>query len=84
MDVEPATGVADFIRQTAKIWLALGLGGLIARTIQLFFIRDVQTGLVWATKILTDPFHDIKLYHRAPLHLLRGQRIDPMQHRERF
>ena len=58
---EPATGAADFIRQTAKIWLALGLGGLVARTIQLFFVRDVQTGLVWATKILTDPFHDIKL-----------------------
>ena len=28
---------------------------------------DVQTGLVWFTKILTDPFHDIMLYHRAPL-----------------
>jgi len=74
---EPATGVADFIRQTAKIWLALGLGGLIARTVQLFFIRDVQTGLVWATKILTDPFHDIKLYYKAPLYLLRGELIDP-------
>ena len=24
---EPAKGVADFIRQTAKIWLALGVGG---------------------------------------------------------
>jgi hypothetical protein len=32
------------------------------------------------TKILTDPFHDIKLYHKAPLYLLRGERIDPMQH----
>jgi hypothetical protein len=37
----------------------------------------VQTGLVWATKILTDPFHDIKLYHKAPLALLRGELIDP-------
>jgi L-lactate permease len=74
---EPATGVADFVRQTVKVWLAIGLGGLIARTIQLFFIRDVQTGLVWATKILTDPFHDIKLYYKAPLYLLRGELIDP-------
>ena len=32
------------------------------------------------TKILTDPFHDIKLYHKAPLYLLRGELIDPMQH----
>jgi hypothetical protein len=74
---EPAQGVADFIRQTAKIWLALGLAGLLARTIQLFFIKDVQTGLVWATKILTDPFHDVKLYYKAPLYLLRGELIDP-------
>ena len=44
---------------------------------QLFFIKDVQTGLVWVTKILTDPFHDIKLYHKAPLDLLRGELIDP-------
>jgi hypothetical protein len=36
-----------------------------------------MTGLVWATKILTDPFHDIKLYYMAPLHLLRGELIDP-------
>jgi hypothetical protein len=28
--------------------------------------------LVWAVKILTDPFHDIKLYYKAPYHLLRG------------
>ena len=41
------------------------------------FPFNVRTGLVWATKILTDPFHDIKLYHKAPLHLLRGQLIDP-------
>jgi len=28
--------------------------------------------LAWTTKILTDPFHDIKLYYRAPLQLVRG------------
>ena len=26
-----------------------------------------ETGLVWMTKILTDPFHDIRLYYKAPL-----------------
>ncbi len=66
--------------ELAKVWLALGGAGLVFRTVQLFFVRDVQTGLVWATKILTDPFHDVKLYHRAPLYLLRGQLIDPMLH----
>jgi hypothetical protein len=74
---EPYHGVADFIRQTAKIWLALGIAGLLARTIQLFFIKDVQTGLVWMTKILTDPFHDVKLYYKAPIFLLGGELIDP-------
>jgi hypothetical protein len=24
--------------------------------------------------------HDIKMYHKSPIHLLRGQRIDPMDH----
>ena len=72
----PATNKAEFVRHVAAIWLALGVGGVLFRTVHLFFIRDVQTGLVWATKILTDPFHDIKLYHKAPLALLRGELID--------
>jgi hypothetical protein len=32
------------------------------------------------TKILTDPFHDARIYCKAPLHLLRGELIDPMPH----
>ncbi|MGB7098584.1 MAG: hypothetical protein WBD95_07425 [Xanthobacteraceae bacterium] len=73
----PAIGAAEFIRHVAEIWLAIGIGGVLFRTVQLFFLKDVQTGLVWATKILTDPFHDVKLYHKAPLALLRGELIDP-------
>ena len=67
----------DFVRHVAQMWLVVGAGGLLFRTVQLFFIRDVQTGLVWAVKILTDPFHDIKLYYNAPLHLFRGELVDP-------
>src|SRR6266478_1358981 len=74
---EPHIGPMEFIRHTAIIWLAIGIGGLIFRTVHLFFIKDVQTGLVWATKIITDPFHDVKLYHKAPYYLLQGQLIDP-------
>src|ERR1700758_2303274 len=73
----PPAGKADFVRHVAAIWLVLGIGGVLFRTVQLFFIKDVRTGLVWATKILTDPFHDIKLYHKAPLALMRGELIDP-------
>jgi hypothetical protein len=74
---EAHTSVYEFIRHTAIIWLVLGGAGLLFRTVQLCIIRDVQTGLVWMTKILTDPFHDIMLYYRAPLYLLRGELIDP-------
>jgi hypothetical protein len=78
--LDKPVGTEAWLQNLAKVWLALGAAGLLFRTVQLFFVRDVQTGLVWATKILTDPFHDVKLYHRAPLYLLRGQLIDPMLH----
>ena len=77
------TGAESFARHVGQMWLALGVGGLLFRTLHLFYLKDVQTGLAWATKILTDPFHDIKLYHRAPLYLLRGELIDPMAHAQR-
>jgi hypothetical protein len=79
---EPGEGFEGFARRVGLVWLYLGAGGLLFRTVHLCIIRDMRTGLVWMTKILTDPFHDIKLYHKAPLHLLRGQLIDPMRHRE--
>jgi hypothetical protein len=69
---------AQFVHNVGLLWLAIGLGGLLFRTVHLFFIRDVQTGLVWATKIVTDPFHDVYLYYKAPFYLLRGELIDPM------
>jgi hypothetical protein len=75
----PRSSNAQFWTHLSQVWLALGLGALLFRTIQLFFKRDVLTGLAWFTKILTDPFHDLKLYYRAPLYLLRGERIDPME-----
>ncbi len=66
---EAHTGLGEYLDHLGKCWLALGVGGLLFRTVHLFFLRDVQTGLVWMTKILTDPYHDIKLYHISP-HLL--------------
>lgn len=63
---------------TAILWLIIGAGAVVFRTVQLFHLMGVQTGLVWATKILTDPFHDIKIYHRAPFHILKGDMYDDM------
>ncbi|MGB6452777.1 MAG: hypothetical protein WBE92_18655 [Steroidobacteraceae bacterium] len=77
--VRQPTNASEFLRNLGELWLALGIGALLFRTIQLAFLKDVRTGLVWLTKILTDPFHDIMLYYRAPLYLLRGELIDPMR-----
>jgi len=76
----PFAGVAGWIHRVGMAWLFLAGAGLLARTAWLATTRNVQTGLVWMTKILTDPFHDIKMYHKAPLYLLKGQMIDPMDH----
>jgi len=74
---ETPADIWQVVSNVANIWLVVALGGLMFRMVQLFFIQDVQTGLVWVTKIITDPFHDIKLYYKAPLFLLRGELIDP-------
>ena len=78
--IEPAEGFNGYLHDVGIAWLALGVGGVVFRTLHLFALRGVSTGLVWATKILTDPFHDVLLYWRAPLLLLRGELIDPMHH----
>jgi hypothetical protein len=71
---EPHTSLAGFFEHVGMIWLVVGVGGLLFRTVHLCFLKDVQTGLVWCTKIVTDPYNDIRLYHKAPLSLLRGER----------
>jgi hypothetical protein len=79
----PATTASAQIEQVGLIWLVVGVGGLLFRTVHLFFLHDVRTGLVWMTKILTDPFNDICLYHAAPLKLLQGELIDPRHSMQR-
>ena len=71
---------SGYLHDLGLLWLALGVGGLLFRTFQLFIQQDLQTGLVWMSKILTDPFHDAWIYRGAPLALLRGELIDPMPH----
>ena len=74
----PPTGAAEFVRRIGEIWLVVGVGALLFRTVHLFFLKDVQTGLVWLTKIVTDPFNDVKTYWKSPLYLMRGELLDPM------
>ncbi len=69
-----------FIGNLLMIWVWLAVFALVFRTVHLFFIHDVQTGLVWASKILTDPINDFKTYLKSPLYLMKGELIDPMIH----
>ena len=78
--IQPAHSFNGYVHDVGIAWLALGIAGLMFRVGQLWIQQDLTTGLAWMIKILTDPFHDIKLYHKAPLHLLRGELIDPMVH----
>ncbi len=41
---EPHTTKTEFARHVGYLWLALGLGGLLFRTMQLFFIKDRADG----------------------------------------
>lgn len=77
--IEPALGLDGWLHDTGLAWLALGAGGLLFRTVHLFFLRGPAWGLAWATKILTDPFHNVAIYWKSPLLLMRGQRYDPLE-----
>ncbi|HVZ73907.1 MAG TPA: hypothetical protein VHJ20_16120 [Polyangia bacterium] len=77
----PHTDVMGYLDHLARVWLVLAGAALVGRTIQLCLTRSVQTGLAWFTKILTDPFHDVKMYWRAPAALMRGEMIQPPHER---
>jgi hypothetical protein len=73
-----ATNFAGFVNNMAIIWLVVGLGAIVFRTVHLFKLMGVQSGLVWFSKIATDPFHDIKIYHKSPYYILKGEMYDNM------
>jgi hypothetical protein len=68
-----------YLHRLGNAWLLLAAAGLLARTLYLCAARSLQTGLAWLTKILTDPFNDIKTYWKAPYFLMKGQWLDPME-----
>ena len=72
------TDTWGFINNTAILWFIIGVGAVIFRTVHLFFLMGIQSGLVWFSKIITDPFHDIKIYHKAPFFILKGEMYDDM------
>lgn len=76
----PESDKNSFYRLVGISWFALGVAGLLFRVGQLVIQDNIQVALSWAFKIITDPFHDLKLYYKSPIYLLKGQLIDPMEH----
>ena len=69
--IQPATDFRGFLHDVGIAWLSLGITGLVFRVVQLWLTQGFIAGLAWGTKIVTDPFHDIVLYHNAPIRLLK-------------
>lgn len=78
--IEPAQGLSAYLHDVGMAWFALGVAGVGLRVMQLWLRDSLMTGVAWAVKIITDPFHDVALYWRSPLYLLRGELLDPMEH----
>jgi hypothetical protein len=68
-----------YLYNLSILWLMVGMGAVIVRTLQLFFRMGAQSALVWATKIVTDPFHDWKIYYKAPYYIRKGEMYDDMK-----
>jgi hypothetical protein len=76
--ITPHDDFNGFLYNVSVLWIALGIAAVLFRTVQLFFISSVTTGIAWFLKILTDPLHDILLYHKAPIQAIRGDLYDPI------
>ncbi|EYC51843.1 membrane protein [Hylemonella gracilis str. Niagara R] len=73
--------LSGFVLNVGWLWLWLGVAGLLVRVLQLWRKQNLYTGIVWATKILTDPFHDIMMYWKSPYYLfVKRELIDPGHH----
>lgn len=77
--ITPARNASGYLQHVALFWLVLAVAALVLRMSWLCITRNLQTGIVWATKILTDPFHDFRTYLKSPIYLARGQLLDPME-----
>ena len=81
--LEAHRDLPGYVLNVGWLWLWLGVAGLLFRVAQLFWQQDLMTGIAWATKIITDPFHDVLLYWKAPFYLLKGELIASPEHLER-
>ena len=79
--MEAHQDLSGFVLNVGWLWLWLGVAGLLVRVLQLWQKESLYTGIVWATKILTDPFHDLMMYWKSPYYLfVKRQLLDPGNH----
>lgn len=76
--LDPHADWHAFAERVAIVWLGLAAVAVIARCVQLCVTRSALTGFVWVFKIVTDPLHNIRIYWKSPIHLLRGQLYDSL------
>jgi hypothetical protein len=77
--INPSHSLSGYVNDVGLSWLALGIFGILFRTVHLFFLRSPVWGLAWAYKILTDPFHNVDIYWKSPIALMHGQLLDPIE-----
>ena len=82
--LQPHQDAIGFAINVGWLWFWLGVTGALFRVAQLTVTQSLETGVVWLIKIITDPLHDIKLYWSSPIHLLKGQIIDPEHGKQHF
>jgi hypothetical protein len=75
--IMPDTSPDTLFNRIGWGWLWLGVAGVTFRMIQLVIKDSVRTAVTWCIKIITDPFHDVIIYRKSPLYLMKGQLIDP-------
>jgi len=73
----PQQDTKTFFNRVGMGWLWLGILGVAFRSVQLMVKENFETAITWVIKILTDPFHDVMIYRKSPLYLMKGQLIDP-------
>ena len=74
--VQPYESVGSWVNAVGWSWFGLGILALVVRMTQLTVQQNFRTAVVWICKIITDPFHDMKLYYKAPFYLLKGELLD--------
>jgi hypothetical protein len=75
--IMPDTSPDTLFNRIGWGWLWLGVAGVVFRMIQLIIKDSVRTAVTWCIKIITDPFHDVIIYRKSPIYLMKGQLIDP-------